>query len=558
MVQIHEDAPRSTVSAFFSRLSWPSLVAKPEVSGRLMFFVIMTFAVCGVALSSMIWPAASYAWFVIVPIFLLGLYDIQQRKKTVLRIYPVIGHIRYLFESIRPEIQQYFVESDTNGAPFSREYRALIYQRAKTERDTRPFGTIFDVYRNGYEWINHSIRPKPITHHRPRIKIGGPDCKHPYEASVLNISAMSYGALSKTAILALNKGAKMGGFSHNTGEGGISPYHLEHAGDLVWQIGTGYFGCRDAMGNFDPNHFRQKAALDVVKMIEVKISQGAKPGHGGILPAIKLTPEIADIRGVRMGRDVVSPAAHSAFSTPKELLEFIAHLRDLSGGKPIGFKLCIGDKSEFLGICKAMLETGIAPDFITVDGSEGGTGAAPIEMVNSVGMPLREGLVFVHNALIGCGLRDRIKIIASGKVVSSFHMVRLFALGADSINTARAMMMALGCIQARSCHNDKCPTGIATQQAIRFNALDVDLKADRVANYHRKNIENLVKLVAGAGATKVEDISARHVNRRVSETKVQPYAEIYEFLDQGVLLSPDTRPKTWAGYWDRANASHWA
>ncbi len=531
---------------------------KSEFSARIVFFTVATIAVCSVTLLTLFWSTAAWGFLLVLPIFALGLYDIFQRKKTVLRLYPVIGHLRYFFESIRPEIQQYFVESDTNGAPISREFRSLVYQRAKKQQDTRPFGTLFDVYRDGYEWVNHSILPKEATDYNPRVRFGGPDCQKPYDASLLNISAMSYGALSKNAILALNKGAKIGGFAHNTGEGGISPYHLEHDADLIWQIGTGYFGCRDENGAFDPELFAKKSARDSVKMIEIKLSQGAKPGHGGILPAVKLTPEIAKIRNVPMGKDVISPAAHSAFSTPRELVAFIARLRDLSGGKPVGFKLCIGDKSEFLAICKAMLETGVTPDFITIDGSEGGTGAAPIEMTNSVGTPLREGLVFVHNALVGTGLRDKIRLVASGKAISAFHMVRLLALGADTINSARAMMLALGCIQARSCHNDKCPTGIATQKATRFNALDVDLKAERVANYQMANVKNLMEIICSAGVTSPSDITADHLHHRVQGGAVKTYAELYEFLEDGDLLTDATLPETWARHWSRANADKWA
>ena len=537
----------------FSSLS----LEKSEFSARIMFFTIATVGVCCVGVLSLFWSSAAWALFLIMPIIAIGLYDILQRKKTVLRIYPVIGHMRYILESIRPEIQQYFVESDTSGAPFSREYRALVYQRAKKQRDTRPFGTIFDVYRNGYEWVNHSMAPKAVFDHDPRVKFGGVACKKPYNASILNISAMSYGALSKNAIMALNKGAKIGGFAHNTGEGGISPYHLEHGGDLIWQIGTGYFGCRDDNGNFDAKLFADQSKRDVVKMIEIKISQGAKPGHGGILPAVKLTAEIAQIRNVPMGRDVISPSAHSAFTTPHELVLFIAHLRSLSGGKPVGFKLCVGDKSEFLAICKAMLDTGIKPDFITVDGSEGGTGAAPVEMTNSVGMPLREGLVFIHNALVGTGLRGDIRIIASGKVISAFHILRLMALGADTVNAARAMMLAIGCIQARSCHNDKCPTGIATQKATRFNALDVDLKAERVSNYQIANIKSLVEIAAGAGVDSPEDITPDHLYHRVNGGETKPYSDVYDFIGEGVLLSASTRPENWDRHWERANPLSW-
>lgn len=557
MVDITQQKTIAVIRPFSAKPRARFKLEESEFSGRVLFFSIMTAAIGGTALLSLLWPVAIWVLAFILPVLALGIYDMLQRKKTVLRIYPVIGHVRYLFEAIRPEIQQYFVESDTSGTPFSREYRALVYQRAKKQNDNRPFGTIFDVYKNGYEWVNHSIAPKEVVDHNPRVIFGGPECRQPYHASVLNISAMSYGALSKNAIMALNKGAQMGGFAHNTGEGGISPYHLKHGGDLVWQIGTGYFGCRNASGHFDADLFAEKSALEVVKMIEVKISQGAKPGHGGILPAVKLTPEIAEIRGVPLGKDVISPAAHSAFSTPRELLLFIARLRDLSGGKPIGFKLCIGNKSEFLAICKAMIDTGISPDFITIDGSEGGTGAAPIEMTNSVGMPLREALTFVHNALIGTGLRGDIRLIAAGKAVSGFHMLRLMALGADTVNSARAMMMALGCIQARSCHNDKCPTGIATQKASRFNALDVDSKAERVANYHAANVKSLMKIVSGAGVETVAGITPHHMYKRINETDVKTYAELYETLEAGILISDTTRPPHWATHWAQANAQAW-
>lgn len=557
MVNTTEQAAFPLIRSMSVKPASPFKLEKSELTARIIFFSIMTLAIGGTSLLMLKWPSAVWAMALIVPVLILGIYDILQRKKTVLRIYPVIGHIRYLFESIRPEIQQYFVESDSSGMPFSREYRALVYQRAKKQRDTRPFGTIFDVYRDGYEWVHHSIAPKEVTDNDPRVTFGGPDCLKPYQASVLNISAMSFGALSKNAILALNKGARLGGFAQNTGEGGISPYHLEHGGDLIWQIGTGYFGCRTENGHFDAARFAEKSSIESVKMIEIKISQGAKPGHGGMLPAVKLTPEIAAIRGVPMGKDVISPAAHSAFSTPSELLQFIAQLRELSGGKPVGFKLCIGNKTEFLAICKAMLETGIMPDFIAIDGSEGGTGAAPIEMTNSVGMPLREGLVFAHNALVGIGLRENIKLIASGKAVSAFHMLRLMALGADAVNSARAMMMALGCIQARSCHNDKCPTGIATQKASRFNALDVSSKAERVANYHGANINSLIKIVAGAGLEAVADITTNHMYKRVNGTEIKTYSEIYETLEKGVLTSDKTRPANWNAHWSQASAGNW-
>jgi len=505
----------------------------------------------------LIWNPVNWLFVVVLPLLILGAIDYFQHKHTIRRLYPVIGRFRYLFESVRKEMQQYFVESDTNGMPVSREYRSLIYQRAKGDRDTRPFGTVFDVNRDGYEWVNHSLSPKEVTNHDPRIRFGGPDCTQPYEASPLNISAMSFGSLSKNAIMALNKGAQAGGFAHNTGEGGLSPYHLKYGGDIIWQIGTGYFGCRDEHGNFDRDLFEEKANLAVVKMIEVKLSQGAKPGHGGILPAVKLTEEIARIRHVPMGKDVISPAAHTSFSTPKGLLEFIRELRQLSGGKPVGFKLCIGKKDEFLGICKAMLKTGITPDFITVDGGEGGTGAAPTEMTNSVGTPLRDALIFVNRALIGIGLRDRVRIIASGKIFSAFHLLRAVALGADTANSARGMMFSLGCIQSRSCNTDRCPTGIATQNPSRNKALAVEDKSKRVENFHREMIENLVELLALSGLDKLEELEPRHINQRVKGTAIKNYAELYPVITSRCLLSDTDIPDNWQKDWAMANADHW-
>ena len=511
-----------------------------------------------VLILSIFWKPVLLFFIILLPFIATGINDMMQRKKTILRLYPVIGHFRYLLEYIRPEIQQYFIESDTNGMPISREFRTLVYQRAKGARDTRPFGTVFDVYRLGYEWINHSLAPHKIIDKNPRIMFGEKNCSKPYAASPLNISAMSYGALSKNAILALNKGAKLDNFAHNTGEGGVSPYHLEHGGDLIWQIGTGYFGCRnnDTEG-FDENKFIKMATRDEVKMIEVKLSQGAKPGHGGILPAAKVTQEIVDIRGVEMGKDVISPPEHSAFSSPIGLLEFVAKLRELSGGKPVGFKLCIGHKAEFLAICKAMNKTGLTPDFITVDGAEGGTGAAPIEMTNSVGMPLWDSLSFVNNALLGSGLRDDIKIIAAGKIISAFHMLRVLALGADTINSARGMMFALGCIQSRHCNTDRCPTGIATQNPVRYQALDVTDKGHRVSNYHHSMIKHLVELLEVAGLNHTDEVMPWHINRRVNATELKTYYDIYETLDEGCLLSDNTIPINWQRSWNMANADTW-
>lgn len=503
------------------------------------------------------WSGAYMGFIILLPLMLLGFYDLVQTKHTILRIYPIIGHGRYLFESVRDEIQQYFVESNINGRPINREFRALVYQRAKHVRDTRPFGTQFDVYRAGYEWMDHSLNPVDVVDKHPRVKFGCPDCTQPYYASPLNISAMSYGALSKHAIMALNKGAMLGEFAHNTGEGGISPYHLKYGGDLIWQIGTGYFGCRDANGQFDENLFKEKAGMDTVKMIEIKLSQGAKPGHGGILPAAKLTPEIAEIRHVPLGHDVVSPPSHSAFDSPTGLLEFVSKLRTLSGGKPIGFKLCIGRRSEFLAICKAMIKTEITPDFITVDGGEGGTGAAPIELTNSVGTPLRDALIFVNSALLGLGLRENIRIIASGKIFSAFHMARMLALGADTINSARGMMLALGCIQSRSCNTDKCPTGVATQDPVRYKALNIEDKSKRVANYQHSTVKHLMELLGACGLKSLDDLKPCHINRRVNGTHIANYAELYPTIKPDCLLCDETLPEEWRNDWEKASAEQW-
>ncbi len=508
-------------------------------------------------LAALFWAPALWLLIVLLPIIFLGGKDMFQKERTILRLYPVIGRFRYWFEHVRPEIQQYFVESDLDGTPVSREFRSLVYQRAKGQRDTRPFGTQFDVYRIGYEWMDHSIAPVDIIDRHPRVTFGGSQCTLPYLASPLNISAMSYGALSKNAIMALNKGAKAGLFAHNTGEGGISPYHLQYGGDLIWQIGTGYFGCRDATGHFNASEFAQQASLPAVKMIELKLSQGAKPGHGGVLPAAKVTREIAHIRHVPEGQTVISPPAHSSFSSPTGLLEFIQTLRHLSGGKPIGFKLCMGRKHEFLAICKAMLETGITPDFITVDGGEGGTGAAPVEFTNSLGSPLRDGLNFVHSSLVGIGLRQEIRIIASGKAFSAFHILRLMALGADTVNSARAMMFALGCVQSRQCNADTCPTGIATQNPTRSKALDVEIKGQRVKRYHNETVGNMMELLSATGLTRYTELTKANINRRVAADKVITYADIYPNFEAGSLLNKNSIPEDWKSHWNRANADHW-
>ncbi len=521
------------------------------------FYLLSALLLLLIITASYFWQPALWFLTIIVPIIILGSYDILQKKHTILRLYPVLGHFRFMFESIRPEIQQYFVEDNINGTPVNREFRSLIYQRAKGMPDTRPFGTQFDVYRVGYEWMNHSINPKDVAPETPRVRFGSKRCTQPYEAALFNISAMSYGALSKHAILALNLGAKLGNFFQNTGEGGLTPYHLKQGGDLVWQIGTGYFSCRTKSGDFDPEMFAKNAKHDAVKMIEIKISQGAKPAHGGILPAAKVTEEIARIRHVPVGENVISPPGHTAFSTPTELLEFIQQLRELSNGKPVGFKISLGKPEEFIAICKAIVETQIYPDFITVDGGEGGTGSAPIEFTNSLGTPLREAINIVHNALIGFGIRNQIKLIASGKAFSSFHVYRLLALGADTVNSARGMMFALGCIQSRSCNTDKCPTGVATQDPRRYKFLDIRDKGQRVANYQSSVIYHLLQLIAAAGLDGPEEIQLKDVNRRISATEVKNYAEIYSSLQQDSLKQQATVPVNWLKAWQEADTDHW-
>jgi glutamate synthase domain-containing protein 2 len=466
------------------------------------------------ALAILVDPWWALPLVVLGPLVVVGVNDLRQRHHAILRNYPVIGHIRFILESIRPELRQYMIEDERDPVPFSREHRALVYRRAKNVHDAQPFGTVKDVNAVGYGWISHSMNPRTLTDHDFRITIGGPDCRQPYASSVLNISGTSFGALSANAIMALNLGAKMGGFAHNTGEGSISAHHRRHGGDVIWQIATGYFGCRTADGRFDPEAFRAQALDPQVRMIEIKLSQGAKPGHGGVLPRTKITPEIAETRGIPMDRDCISPAAHSAFGTPRELVGFIARLRDLSEGKPIGFKMAVGHRYEFLGIVKAMLETGVTPDFIVVDGGEGGTGAAPAEFSNHVGLPLNEGLCFVHNALVGAGLRDRIKLGCSGKLVTAFDFCRVFAIGADYALCARSFMFAVGCIQSRSCHSNHCPTGVATQDKLRQRALVVDDKAPRVANFHRNTLHALGELLGSVGLDHPRDLKPWHLHIR--------------------------------------------
>ena len=522
--------------------------------GLLLFsFTFVAFSVGG--------PAA------LLCLFLLGLgwRDTHQTRHSVLRNYPVIGHLRFLLEFIRPEMRQYFIESDNEAAPFSRQQRSLVYQRAKGDQDKRPFGTQLDVQANGYEWINHSIAPTQLSTHDFRVLIGGPvagiksSCTQPYSASIFNISAMSFGALSANAILALNGGAKRGNFAHDTGEGSISQHHRVHGGDLIWEIGSGYFGCRHDDGSFSETRFTENALDPQVKMIELKLSQGAKPGHGGVLPGPKVTAEIAAARGVQIGVDCVSPARHPAFNTPLERMFFIERLRTLSGGKPTGFKLCIGHPWEWFAIAKAMLETGIVPDFIVVDGGEGGTGAAPLEFTDHVGAPLQEGLLLVHNTLVGLNLRQRVKIGCAGKVVGAFDIARAMALGADWCNAARGFMFALGCIQAQACHTGACPTGVTTQDPKRQQALVVPDKTERVLRFHQNTLKALRELVQAAGLNHPGEISASHIVRRMANHEVKLLANQLSFIKPGTLIEAMAGRTDWPHnvfrqYWPMARS----
>lgn len=493
---------------------------------------------------------------IFVPLVIMGIYDMYQAKQTIRRNFPLLGRMRYLLESIGPEMRQYFIETDTDGKPFNRLQRSIVYQRSKKEIDTMPFGTQLNLYETGYKWINHSIKAIPFAEidANPKVKIGSSQCEKPYMASLFNISAMSYGSLSKNAIIALNNGAKQGGFYHNTGEGGLSPYHLQ-GGDVVWNIGTGYFSCRDKEGKFSYDEYTKRATLDNVKMIELKFSQGAKPGHGGILPKEKVTDEIATIRLVHKGNDIISPPRHSAFSTPLELMEFIKLLRQGSGGKPIGMKLCIGNKSEFISICKAMVKTKTYFDFITVDGGEGGTGAAPQEYSDHVGMPLREALAFVYDCLNGFGIKDEIKIIASGKVITGFDIIKCLSIGADVCNSARGMMFALGCIQALECHKNTCPTGIATQDPSLTKGLVPEEKSIRVARFQHETVKSAMELMASAGLRHPDEVDRTVISARTGNTKIETYYEMYPEIDAGCLLNESTVPKEYLYFWKKASAN---
>ncbi|HET9019950.1 MAG TPA: FMN-binding glutamate synthase family protein [Acetobacteraceae bacterium] len=523
-------------------------------------YITLTVAVVVAALTAPVAgrePGALVVMLVALLLVALGIHDLLQKRHAILRNYPIAGHIRFLLEDIRVEIRQYFLESDTDGAPFDRNSRSIVYARAKGQLDKRPFGTELDMYAGEFEWLNHSIAPAPVPEDDLRITIGGADCRHPYDTSILNISAMSFGALSANAIRALNAGAKLGNFAHDTGEGGFSPYHRENGGDIIWEVGSGYFGCRDQAGHFDAAKFAAQAQEDQVRMVEVKLSQGAKPGHGGVLPAAKVSEEIARTRGVRMGEDCISPARHSAFSTPTGLLEFVARFRELSGGKPAGFKLCVGHPWEFLGICKAMLATGITPDFIVIDGAEGGTGAAPLEFADHIGMPLRDGLMFAHNALVGVGLRDRIRLGASGKIISAFDIARTIALGADWCNAGRGFMFAVGCIQSQSCHTDRCPTGVATQDPVRQRALDVPSKSERVARFHHNTVRALAEVLAAAGLSHPDGLRPLHFSKRLGPARVERFDQVYRFLAPGELLAGTDDPR-FRDAWRLARAESFA
>ena len=516
------------------------------MSVKSIFVISSIVAILVIVLLGLLSPYFLFGLIVVLPIVGVGAVDMVQRRQSIRRNFPVIGNFRYMLEKVRPEIMQYFVETDTEGKPINRIFRSVVYQRAKKDTSTNPFGTQWDVYRPGYEWIEHSIyasAPADLEQEL-RVLVGGKDCLQPYLASRLNISGMSFGSLSRNAVLAMNAGAKMGGFAQNTGEGGISPYHLKPGGDLIWQIGTGYFGCRTEEGDFSPERFQEKATLPNVKMIEIKISQGAKPGHGGILPASKNTEEIARIRHVVPHTTVDSPPSHSTFNSAEGLMRFIKQLRDLSGGKPVGFKICIGKKAEFVEICEAMISTGINPDFIAIDGGEGGTGAAPIEFADSIGMPLRDGLSFAIDTLRGYDLKKEIRVIAAGKVFNGFHIARLIAIGADMVNVARAMMLATGCIQALQCHRNTCPTGVATQDERLIKGLDVEDKSHRVFNFHEATVRSFIELVAASGVHSADELSREHIFRRVGATKVMKYSDIYPEVAIGDYLKngPPTPP----------------
>ncbi len=519
------------------------------------WFLVFVLVACafGIAFWS---DGLAWQWVALIAgaLSVVGLWDMLQKRKTLRRNFPILAHVRYLFEAIRPMMRQYVVEGDNDEVPFSHDQRSIVYQRAKQALETRPFGTERNVYAENYEWINHSMMPSHIDSHDFRVPVGGPQCSNPYSASVFNISAMSFGSLSPNAIRALNEGARRGGFYHDTGEGSLSPYHRENGGDVVWELGSGYFGACERAGVFSEKKFAERALLAQVKMIEIKLSQGAKPGHGGMLPAPKVTREIAETRGVPEGEDCISPSRHSAFDTPEGLLRFVARLRELSEGKPVGFKLAIGHPWEWFGIAKAMLSTGIRPDFIVVDGGEGGTGAAPMEFIDHVGAPLREALLLVHNTLVGLNLRKDIRIGAAGKIITGFDIARTLALGADWCNAARGFMFALGCIQSQTCHTDHCPTGVATQDPKRWRALDVPDKAERVKNFHQNTLRALKELISAAGLAHPGELGPEHIIRRLSGNEVRSLATVYNFVRPGELLEHTAQHPVFQRFWADARA----
>ena len=515
---------------------------------RYSVFVI-AFAILALGIVLLKW------WLIVIGLvgFVVGIYDLMQVHHAVLRNYPISGHIRYLLEEFRPELRQYLIEDDQAAVPFSRQQRALAYQRAKNVSDTNAFGTLENLYQSGKEWFLQSTLSYPLKETNFRIMVGGERCLQPYSMSVFNISAMSFGSLSAAAIEALNQGAKLGGFAHDTGEGAISPYHKKHGGDLIWELGTGYFGCRNHDGTFSAEKFAERSRIEQVKMIEIKLSQGAKPGKGGVLPKEKITPEIAETRDVPMDADCVSPASHSAFTTPREMVQFWQQLRELSGGKPVGFKLCVGQPWQFMSIVKAMIEADNYPDFIVVDGAEGGTGAAPVEFMDNVGMPLLDGFLLVHNTLVGAGVRDKIKIGVSGKIISAFDIARMLALGADWCNSARGFMFAVGCIQSRACHTNKCPTGVATQDPYRQRALHIPDKAQRVYNFHKNTLKSLAAIVGAVGLHHPKDLQAYHIARRLENGQIKLLSKFYYFTEPGVLLNLSTRSDVFNQMWVMAN-----
>jgi glutamate synthase domain-containing protein 2 len=516
---------------------------------------VILLAVVALATTALSVLVSAWCWIPAVLLLALaatGVYDLVQREHAVLRNYPVLGHLRFMMESIRPELQQYFIERNYDGRPYDRDTRSLVYQRSKGTAAEEPFGSERDVYAPGHEFLVPSVAPVAVPETTPTVRIGGPDCTQPYDMALLNVSAMSFGSLSSNAILALNRGAALGGFAHDSGEGAISEYHRKHGGDLVWEIGTGYFGCRTEDGDFDPEQFEQKARLDQVKCVSLKLSQGAKPGIGGVLPGEKVNAEIASVRGVPEGKTVISPPYHRVFSTPRELVRFIGRMRELSGGKPAGFKLCVGSRRDVLAICKAMLVEEITPDFIIVDGAEGGTGAAPLEYADHVGMPLTDGLMTVHNALVGAGLRDRIRIGASGKVATGADIVKRLIHGADYTNAARTMMFAVGCIQAQSCHTNTCPTGVATQDPRRARALDVGDKSLRVQRYQQATVHSAQRIMASMGVSDPGDLHPRMLRRRIDPITVRSAEELHEWLTPGQLLKEP--PESWAADWSGADA----